>query len=250
MQKLTSKLTTLKKIDLFIEIPKYIPFLTVVSFLFNSVNLSLYYTFFGIDIFKYIELTEILTQLLKDLVILTLFLLSYFLLIFFIIKLFKPPIVFIYRTIKRIKNFFVIIVMLIYTIPELNYIITRDLTKTLNYLLISIFSTFNIIIIYQLIINRGFKNHITRLNLTAICIIIFTTFVSSFISIDKVISVRLNHRNKNDFILYQGKKIQSTDTYYFIGQTKSTIFFYDEIHKFTDCYYKVNVTKIELYHSD
>lgn len=257
------KISDNSRINLILEIPKFIPFLTIITFVCSSLDLIIYYSYFNINIFKYLELNEIFTQVLNDLLLNVFIFLIMAIIPQVVIRKFKVIENHISRTAEHINYHNVVtIFLLILIILEIEFMIEKDLYNLFFSLGIFIPIFFLYILLLEFRANKKFLMPVSKTSMLAIVFSVYIITQSVVFSFFHLLNVRLHHIYSNTDIEIESKKtstingnivieskiVKSTNSYYFIGQTNNNIFFYNEANNTTDCYFTKDVTKVTLSH--
>jgi hypothetical protein len=232
------------------DITIYIPIVTVLATLFGLVDSMVYYSRFNLNIFQYFEVTDIFMNSLLGFMLLTVTGVSYFFLSLyvkkeayekFMMELVELPSVWaIIKTAskKHLVRFLPAFIMLI---PLLLFFYFA------KHPLIDAFVIFFTIIswfVFLFFVFVGF-NHLyfdlyKKLPVYQYRLVFFTfsTIVISGLIYGMFRSAMIKGGNCHlkDNIVFNGKPLPISDTYYYIGKSNSYVFFYDEKIKNTDIY--------------
>lgn len=242
------------------KINSLLPILTVLVIVYGVLKLTIYYTFFHINILSYLDFTELIPSIVRDLI--------YSIIVVALLILaarISGGKKFIYNEettegtskFERFKIYlssygFMNYIIFLTFISPIICIIFFKMTFSEWYYTYSYWVALCIIIIA----NRELISLIVKYNSKlaqdkAFQFVVLCSLGSILLGINRGLD---NHHNlitgieKNTSYIEIGDKvIKSSKEYYYIGKTKSAVFFYDAINKRTDIYPSSIITKMSVY---
>lgn len=248
--------------DVISKITSFLPLLTVMVLIFGVINLIIYYGFFGVNILSYLEISEILPLILKD------FLFTIAGLVIGTFAGYLSPdkkqieqrnnsiakakettgsLKRLYYYAKAYPIIFVFIIGLF--INAITYFFIKHNKESLISLSILQCVFIAAFIIPELIEVKLYRNRSIQINQTVknlILVLIVLVGWGIYKGVEKYFAVKYRHKFTGTTIIINGVKIISNDKYYFIGRTKSTIFFYNSVNNYTDIMPTTNLTKVSI----
>ena len=222
-------------------------------------NIDSYYNLFGINIYPYLDISEVLFNVLTGV--------NYFILLGVIIILtFTVPSIFINNSnkikdisekIEQKKVYKVIysIVLILFSLVSIFYNTWRliiDLYETNNWIIfIAIFPLISIFLFYLIIKKISISSNWSKATLKnrieqIITIVIIMCFYSYFIAYS---NYKLTIINVNpDYIIfdYNNTKLESSESFVFVGSTKNYIFMHDTKSKLNYIYERDEVSNLKI----
>ncbi len=221
--------------DVFAQIKNYWALIIAVFLGFGYVFNYNYYDIFGIKIFNYASVTEMFFQILPDPVnsiVLSALLAGYY----WIVK--HKTSVF-----TKVLNLSVLTIILFVVLQG----ISERFFQGLKLMWFDVFSMIDILALYlaPLLIYKKRPSSSRRLSLFIIFIIV--SFVVCGMFGNWKAKVVLRQKPQNISFLYNSKLIRTNNTYYYIGETNSTLFLYNVQTKATIVYKKEHIDSLVYY---
>lgn len=217
--------------------------------IYSAIRLSIFYLFFNLNIFTYLELTEIIPQSLNAFIY-ALFigiilyagtsLLSTLIIEESVLKeMYTQPTflksVYLYPFLTLfilIYSGFITTILFLWVFGAVDGYLCL---KVLFYFIITIFLVISFIEIHRAYYNRNGKI-LSRSIIMIVLFCIYSIIVSSTSAIEKKYLLKKDNLYLKNSVVVNNKMIKSTAAYYYIGKTNKYVFFYDENRDITDVY--------------
>jgi len=241
----------------------YLPVLTLISLGIGIVKELVYYYFFHLDILNYIDVNEILLATVTNLIKCVLIILStqIFIEIFIYLRIrilkindynkSNTEITFTLKLANIITTIILVIYALIFILfynkftSERIFSVSQEwhffLATYLATGLLLIFSVIYFPLIYQTNYSKPINSRYIKIVIAGITILSWTINFSL-----KEVTETKFLATFGTYIEIGGKKIISDQNYYYIGRTKSFVFFYDTKEDYTDVYQSKDITLLAL----
>jgi hypothetical protein len=217
----------------------YIPLITFLLVVGNTIQLNVYYNFFDIDIFNYLDFTELALGFLDEIYYLAI-VLTFFMFAFVINDLFNVKKKIVEVDLKKKKNLLVggfgivLILLFIYSVASKYF---------LNHIL-SLLAIVLIVIIYVLFSEKA--DEIQR-SLKYYALIPVYLLICYFYANFKYYGIIENKVDpKSSIMMNDGEIINTSNDVIFIGQTKSHIFLFNKKNEYTSIIKWQNVEQIDV----
>jgi hypothetical protein len=241
----------------------YLPILTLISLGIGIVKELVYYYFFHLDILNYIDVNEILLGTVTNLIkcILIILATQVFIEIFIFLRIrilkisdYNKSNSAITLTLKS-ANIITIIILVIYALIFILFYNKFNTEKIVSvnqewqffletYFTMGLLLIFSVIyfpLIYQTNYSKSINSRYIKIVIAGITILSWTiNFSVKEATETKLLSTF------GTYIEIGGKKIMSDQNYYYIGRTKSFVFFYDTKEDYTDVYQSKDITLLAL----
>jgi len=250
---MSSENSTLTKIN------HLIPILSILLILYGVIKLTVYYTFFHINILSYLDFTELLPSILRDLMysVIAVFLL---LLISRISgnkkRAYNKENIAGQSWIESFKLYIHSYGFISYAIilTALSLIVTLIMDRNGFYDWFYRYSYWLVISVVSIVARElafALDKYDSFLpNDRTAKLLITGTLLTVLLGVNRGLDNHHNQEtgiNKNtSYIEIGNRKVQSTKAYYYIGKTKSSVFFYDTLNGRTDIYPNSIITKMSL----
>jgi hypothetical protein len=238
----------------FEKMTSIISFIALLLLVFSALKLFGYYIFFNLNIFSYIDISELLPQSLFSI-----FHLIFFSFISLVITDQTRHIwlenlkgggqigrMLFLSNFKKI-HWWIVITILIMLPIYLYYLVITDVSSKLTSVALHLTIIINVTLFSQLwLYLRKIKLKILYSILPISLAFLISGFLEGNIEYNKL----LNSTLKTSYIIFESKgketEVRSTSSYYFVGRTKSYIFFFDNNTKLTTVYPTSLVSKMVI----
>ena len=255
--------SNLSEKDFTTKIIAWLPLTSLLILTYGTVKILIYYSLFNVNIFDYIEISEILPLILKD------FIYAFLGISIGLLLGYLNPNPFAQKqknknlTISETKkSFFIRIWYYFKSMPILFFFLLSFLSLIFIFLIVkkidfvvfwnAVFVSIMPIIIYIVpleIFYRLRNNRQVVLKMESVYFTYAFILLLSF-SIHQAVTnyllVRYRHTTLNSYITFNSNNIISNLDYYYIGRTKSSIFFYNQKIQKVDIYSSSNISKMFL----
>lgn len=241
------------------ELTKIFTILGVIVLAFSTVRLGVFYFFYNVNFFTYIDVMEIIPQSINSFMFtcfvgLCLFVTVKFLAVLIlnqsrIEEMYSQPTFL--KSINLYPFVFYLIILLsslsMISIPIVLFGLVEFYTiiKLFVYILITVLLTSVLIEISRIYYNK----HQTFISKRVIYLMLFSAYcvvIGAVEGYDKMYVLKKNDTYLNNSITLDNKVIHSTPTFYYIGKTNKYVFFYNEETKVTEAFAMDTIKKLTL----
>jgi len=234
--------------DIVSQITRYIPLFSVLSLMFGSISLFAFYHNYGINIISYLELNEIISQTMKDFIVISFMGLIYVVSGYFLsftsfgenYKTICSNTSFIKAIISN-RPFFIVVIVLISVITATVITSYRNAIRIDTAQIYTATALLPLILLLTFIELNRRSHSIVKVfpSLETISIVLFSVvviFMAVTLSFLRHSTLKINDNYLKNSIVIDKKIIKSTPTYYFIGKTKEYVFFFNEKDSVADVF--------------